>query len=68
MPHKIKKIFYENLTFEKLLAAHQRARKGKATKNNVIQFEMNLENNLTNLLNQLRISYWSLSFFYYFRT
>lgn len=55
MPHKIKKIFYENLTFEKLLAAHQRARKGKATKNNVIQFEMNLENNLTNLLNQLRI-------------
>lgn len=54
MPHTIKKCFYEKLTFENLLSAHMRARKEKTTKAEVIRFEMNLENNITNLLNQIR--------------
>ena len=54
MPHTIKNCFYKNLTFEKLLEAHNRAKKQKASKPEVIQFEMHLENNLTNLLHQLQ--------------
>lgn len=54
MPHKIKKEFDKKLTFQKLLEAHYRARKLKAKKAEVIKFEMNLENNLTNLLRKLK--------------
>lgn len=54
MPHTIKNCFYKNLTFEKLLAAHIRARQQKTMKKELILFEMNLENNITNLLNRLR--------------
>lgn len=54
MPHKIKNCFYENLTFDKMLAAHNRAKNHKTSKNEVIRFEMNLENNITNLLNSIR--------------
>ncbi len=51
---KIKKCFYENLTFEKMLHAHYRAKKHKTFKNEVILFEMNLENNICNLVNSIR--------------
>ena len=54
MCKKIRNIFYKNLTFEKLLQAHYRARKNKAYKKDVIIFEMNLENNLINLLNSIK--------------
>lgn len=54
MPKKIKHIFYQKLTFEKLMEAHQRARKHKAYRDEVIQFELNLENNITNLLNRIK--------------
>lgn len=54
MPHTIKNSFYKNLTFEKIYSAHLRARKQKTNKSELILFEMNLENNLTNLLNNLR--------------
>lgn len=54
MPKKIKNGFYENLTFEKIVQAHQRARKNKKYKNEVIKYEFNLENNLINLINQLK--------------
>ena len=46
MPKKIRNLFYKNLTFEKLLEAHRRARKHKAYRKDVIKFELNLENNL----------------------
>ena len=46
MPHTIKNCFYQKLTFQNLLQAHLRARKQKTSKTEVIQFEMNLENNL----------------------
>lgn len=54
MPKKIKNCFYKNLTFEKLLEAHKRARKHKAYRRDVIIFEMNLENNIVNLLNSIK--------------
>ena len=54
MPKKIKNCFYKNLTFEKLLQAHYRAKKHKLYKKEVINFELNLENNLTNLLNSIK--------------
>lgn len=54
MPKKIKNCFYKNLTFDKLLKAHQRARKHKSYKHSVIKFELNLENNIVNLLNNIR--------------
>lgn len=54
MPKTIKNCFYKKLTFEKLMEAHKRARKHKVFKNEVILFEMNLENNITNLLNNIK--------------
>ena len=54
MPKKIKNCFDKNLTFEKFLLAHKRARKHKVYKNEVIKFELNLENNLVNLMNNIK--------------
>ena len=54
MPHTIKNCFYKNLTFDKLISAHLRARDQKTSKKELILFEMNLENNIVNLLNNLK--------------
>ena len=54
MPKKIKNCFYKNLTFEKMYQAHLRARKHKAYKYDVMKFELDLENNLTNLVHQIQ--------------
>lgn len=66
MPKKIKNCFYKNLTFEKLIKAHQRARVHKAYKNEVITFEMNLENNIINLLNNIKNKKYHLGNYYTF--
>lgn len=66
MCKKIKNCFYKNLTFEKLLQAHQRARKHKTYKNEVIKFEFNLENNITNLLNNIKNKKYHLGKYYTF--
>lgn len=54
MSKTIKKSFCENLTFIKLLEAHNRASKGKHEHPNVIRFEMDLESNITNLLFKIK--------------
>lgn len=54
MPKTIKNCFDKKLTFEKLMEAHKRARQHKSYKNELIKFEMNLENNITNLLNNIK--------------
>lgn len=54
MPKKIKNCFYKNLTFEKLFLAHQRARKHKTYKEEIINFEINLEANLSLLLSDIK--------------
>lgn len=66
MPKKIKNCFYNNLTFEKLMEAHQRARIHKIYKDEVIKFEMNLENNITNLLNNIKNKKYHLGKYYTF--
>ena len=67
MPKKIKNLFYQNLTFDKMLAAHKRARKHKAYKNEVIKFEFNLENNLINLINNLKNHTYKLGKYFTFK-
>mgnify|MGYP003372740706 CR=1 FL=1 len=67
MPKTIRNQFHKNLTFEKLLQAHYRARKHKAYKNEVVKFEFNLENNLINLLNQLQDKSYRLGDYFSFK-
>lgn len=67
MPKKISNCFYKNLTFEKMYAAHLRARKHKAYKDEVIIFELNLENNITNLINNIKNNKYHLGKYYEFK-
>ncbi len=67
MPKKIKNLFYKNLTFDKILEAHRRARKHKSYKNEVIKFEFNLENNLINLINNLKNQTYKLGKYFTFK-
>ena len=60
MCKKIKNCFYKNLTFDKLMQAHKRARQHKAYKDEIILFEMNLENNITNLMNNIATEKYKL--------
>ena len=57
MSKKIRNCFYKNLTFDKLLQAHLRARKHKTYKSELINFEINLENNLINLKHKILTIY-----------
>ena len=67
MPKKIRNLFYKNLTFDKILEAHRRARKHKSYKNEVIKFEFNLENNLINLINNLKNQTYKLGKYFTFK-
>lgn len=67
MPKKIKNCFDKNLTFQKLMEAHMRARKHKIYKNEVIRFEINLENNITNLLNNIRNQQYRIGKYFQFK-
>lgn len=54
MPKTIKRCFDKNLTFIKLIEAHERAKKNKMSKKEVLLFEMDLETNITNILNAIQ--------------
>ena len=54
MPKTIKNKFYECLSISKLYSAYVRARKNKRFKEEIIKFELNLENNLVNLYNSIK--------------
>lgn len=54
MPKTIKNKFLSSLTFEKFMAAHKRAKQSKMFKNEVLNFDLNLEVNIINLLNSLK--------------
>ena len=54
MCKSIKNQFDKKLTFEKLIEAHDRAKKGKANKKDVIKFEMDLETNIMNLYKNIK--------------
>lgn len=67
MPKKIKNEFYKKLTFEKMLEAHYRSRKHKAYKNEVIKFEFNLENNIINLINNIKNDTYKMGNYFTFK-
>lgn len=67
MPKKIKNCFDKNLTFQKFIEAHNRARKHKTSKNEVITFEINLENNITNLLNSIKNNNYRVGNYFQFK-
>lgn len=50
----IKNCYYKNLTFEKLMSAYYRALKNKSNRKDVIKFSIDLETNISNLLNELK--------------
>ena len=54
MPKTIRNKYDEVVTFNKLLEAHKKARRGKREKKKVIQFELMLEDELLNLEKELR--------------
>ena len=54
MPKRINHIFQEQITFTKLLEAHQKTKKGKRFKKQVIEFEMDLETNFWFLPKELK--------------
>lgn len=54
MPCKIRNCFYDTITFEKMLEAHERAKKGKMNKYGVLNFELNLETCIVNLIKQIK--------------
>ena len=67
MHKKIKNCFYKNLTFEKILQAYKRARNHKAYKSEVIKFEFNLENNLINIIKELKNNKYHLGKYFSFK-
>lgn len=54
VPNKIKNCFDENLTFEKIIEAHERAKQGKLNRYEVLNFDLNLEFNIVNLVEQIK--------------
>ncbi len=54
MSKTIKKCFYEKLTFEKMIAANNRARIGKVKKKEVTIFEMDLETNIIRIIDEIK--------------
>lgn len=54
MSKRIGNIYNKNLTFEKLLSAHKKSKKAKRYKKVVILFEMNLEENIFDLMEELK--------------
>ena len=67
MSKTLRNCFYQNLTFDKMLSAHKRARKHKVYKNEVIKFEFNLENNLTNLIRNIQDKSYRLGNYFAFK-
>ena len=66
MPKTIRNKYDECLTFSKLLEAHERARKGKANKRDVLKFSVDLETNITNILTCLKNENYKTGKYYNF--
>ena len=54
MPKTLRNVYDENVSFEKLLQAHKKARRGKREKKNIILFELKQEEYLLELEYQLK--------------
>ncbi len=60
MPHKIRNCFYQKSTFEKMLEAHERAKQGKMTRYEVLNFELDLEPNIVNLVEKIKVDKYKI--------
>ena len=54
MPRTIRNCLNKCLTFEKMIEAHERAKKGKMNRFEVLNFELNLESNIVNLVEKIK--------------
>ena len=54
MPKTIRNVYNKAVSFEKILAAHKKARRGKREKKEVIKFELNLESEILRLEKELK--------------
>ncbi|MFG6320020.1 MAG: reverse transcriptase/maturase family protein [Clostridia bacterium] len=67
MSKTIKNSFKNALTFEKFIQAHQRAKKNKSYKKDVIMYELNLENNIINLMQKIKTNTYRVGKYYAFK-
>lgn len=66
MPKRINHIFQKQITFTKLLEAHQKTKKGKRFKKQVIEFEIDLETNLLQIGRDLKNGRYNFSKYFEF--
>ena len=66
MPKRINKIFKKAITFNKILEAHNKTKKGKRLKKQVIEFEMNLESNIIQIGKELLSGNYQFSKYFEF--
>ena len=66
MPKRINHIFKENISFAKLLEAHNKCKKNKRFKKQVIEFEMKLESNLIQIGKELLNDTYTFSEYFEF--
>ena len=66
MPKRVNNIFKENITFTKLLEAHNKCKKNKRLKKQVIEFEMKLESNLIQIGKELLNNTYTFSEYFEF--
>ena len=66
MSKKKKNVFYKNLTFQKIIEAHNRAKKNKMFKNEVLNFDLNLESNIVTLINSIKNNKYRVSKYHSF--
>ena len=66
MPKKIKNVFFKSLTFQKFLEAHNRAKKNKMYKNEVLKFDVKLEINIISIINGIKNNTFKVGDYYSF--
>ena len=66
MPKRVNNIYLENISFSKLLEAHNKCKKHKRFKKQVIEFEMNLENNILKIGRELKKETYEFSEYFEF--
>ena len=66
MPKRVNNIYLENISFAKLLEAHNKCKKHKRFKKQVIEFEMNLENNILKIGRELKKEIYEFSEYFEF--
>mgnify|MGYP004520183815 CR=1 FL=1 len=67
MPKQIKNVFYQSLTFSKFIDAHNRSKKNKMFKNEVLLFDLNLETNIVSLIDSIKDNTYKIGNYHSFR-